>query len=320
MTMTFTARMTAIYGAALALFAMGIAARAEAAPAPGPPASAVPASSTATTAAASSIPGSPVPGAGTSSPVPPTALTATGAPLPGPSVDAANAMGSNGNPAYVPRVVLTADAAAADSDHDVVVGRWGIEVHQVTTTLPVFSRRASTGCPLALPAAGAVPGTPAPASAPITWNCPPVTVSMLSVRHWVNRNLAWTVGAALALGGGTQGGRLLDSYFGFGPSAGVSVLLGNWRHLAVAASPALTLVWFKAAGSAAATYVADMRADLEGELHFGFIGAPALSLGIRSGILLRLEKAPDLSMWSAGVSGATTLRGLVSDLTLRYYF
>ena len=143
---------------------------------------------------------------------------------------------------------------------------------------------------------------------------------MLGVRHWVNRNLGLNGGVALALGGGKQGDRLLDSYFGFGPAVGLSILLGNWRHLSVAASPALSLVWFKAAGSAAATYVADLRADLEGELHFGFIGVPALSVGIKSGVALRLEKAADLTLWSAGVSGVTTPRGLVSDLTLRYYF
>jgi hypothetical protein len=143
---------------------------------------------------------------------------------------------------------------------------------------------------------------------------------MLSVRHWLNRNFAVNAGIALALGGGKQGDRLLDSYFGFGPGVGMSILLGNWRHLSVAASPSLSFVWFKAAGSAPATYVTDLRADLEGELHFGFIGVPALSLGMRSGVALRLEKAADLTMWSVGVSGATTLEGLVSDLTLRYYF
>ena len=143
---------------------------------------------------------------------------------------------------------------------------------------------------------------------------------MLSVRHWVTRNLALNAGVALALGGGSQGDRLLDTYFGFGPGVGLSILLGNWRHLAIAASPDLSLVWFKAAGSADATYVVDLRAELEGELHFGFIGVPALSLGLRSGMSLRMEKSTELTQWAAGMSGATTLRALVSDLTLRYYF
>jgi hypothetical protein len=205
-----------------------------------------------------------------------------------------------------PRVVPTADVAPAESDHDTVVGAWGIEVRPVETTLPVFARRAATGCPLATPAAAA--------------GCPPVSVSRLGVRHWLGRNLAANVGVALALGGGSERGRLLDSYLGFGPEIGVSVLLGNWRHLAVAASPGLTFVLFKAAGSADKTYVFDLRADLEGELHLGFIGVPALSLGIRSGVLFRLEHAADVSVWSAGVAGATSVRGLVTDLLLRYYF
>ena len=98
------------------------------------------------------------------------------------------------------------------------------------------------------------------------------------------------------------------------------MLLGNWRHLAVAASPSLAFVVWKGASSADSTYVAELRADLEGELHFGFIGVPALSLSLRSGLLLRLEHAGDTTLWSAGVAGATTLRSLVSDLTVRYYF
>ncbi|MES1205926.1 MAG: hypothetical protein ABUS79_08310 [Pseudomonadota bacterium] len=212
-----------------------------------------------------------------------------------------------------PRVVPTQDAVAAPSDHDAVVGAWGIEVRPVATTLPVFARRAATGCP-ASPGGGTGPGTPTDAA------CPAVSVSTLGVRHWMSRNLGLDVGAALALGGGSDGGRLLDSYFGLGPAVGLVVLLGNWKHLAVAASPNLMVVVFKGAGSADTAYVADLRADLEGELHFGFVGVPALSLGMRSGVLLRLEHAADVSLWSAGVSGATSVRSLLADLHLRYYF
>jgi hypothetical protein len=209
-------------------------------------------------------------------------------------------------PAAAPRVVPTADAVAKDSDHAAVVGAWGIEVRPIATTLPVFARRSTTGCP-------ATPGEP---GAP----CPSVPVGLVGVRHWVGSNLALNGGIALALGGGRDAGRLLDSYFGVGPSVGASVLLGNWRHLAVAASPSLSFVTWKAASSADFTYVADLRADIEGELHFGFIGLPALALSLRSGLLLRLEHAGDTTLWAAGVAGATTLRSLVSDLTVRYYF
>ena len=253
------------------------------------------------------------PGAAMPSPVPPTAETTAAVP---PPVETGSTVATPEVPA-APRVVVTGDVAPSESDHDAVVGTWGVEVRPVTTTLPVFNRRATTGCPLA-PVASST-STPTSPSMEVP-DCPAIGVGMLGVRHWVNRNLGLNGGVALALGGGKQGDRLLDSYFGFGPAVGLSILLGNWRHLSVAASPALSLVWFKAAGSAAVTYVADLRADLEGELHFGFIGVPALSLGIRSGVALRLEKAADLTLWSAGVSGVTTPRGLVSDLTLRYYF
>jgi hypothetical protein len=230
---------------------------------------------------------------------------ATDVPIPAPTDARATSPASVAEVA--PRMVPTDDVKAAESDHDAVVGAWGVEVRPVATTLPVFARRASTGCP----------GT---AMAPGVSDCPPVSVSMLAVRYWLGRNLGLTGGLALALGGGSDQGRLLDSYFGFGPMVGVSVLLGNWRHLAIAASPGLGVVIWKPASSADTTYLVDFRGDLEGELHFGFIGVPALSLGIRSGLLFRFEHAADISLWSVGVSGATTLRGLVSDLTLRYYF
>jgi len=207
-------------------------------------------------------------------------------------------------------VVPVADATVAESDHHAVVGAWGIEVRQVTTAQPVFARRSTTGCPMT--AAAATTTTPT--------ECPAVSVSTLGVRHWLGPNLAIDGGASLALGGGRDNGRLLDSYFGFGPVVGAAILLGNWRHLAVAASPGVGLVYFKAAGSASSAWLLDLRAEIEGELHFGFIDLPALSLSIRSGMLLRVEHTAEVSVWSAGVSGATTLEGLVSDLTLRYYF
>jgi hypothetical protein len=225
-----------------------------------------------------------------------------------PAATEAKATSAPAVPEAPPRVP-TNDATSFESDHDAVAGGWGIEVRPVATTLPVFARRASTGCP----------GAPGTASGGLS-DCPPVSVSTLAVRHWLGRNLAVTGGVALALGGGSDQGRLLDSYLGVGPTVGLSVLLGNWRHLSIAASPDLTVVIWKPASSADTTYVVNLSADLEGELHFGFIGVPALSLGIRSGLLFRFEHAADISLWSVGVSNATTIRGLVSDVTVRYYF
>lgn len=207
------------------------------------------------------------------------------------------------------RRVPIADAAAAASDHDAVRDSWGVEVRPVATRLSVFGLRAATGCPAALSTTGAAAGA-----------CPAVSVGALVARRWMGRNVAIDGGLALALGGGSDGTRGLDTYFGMGPVFGISVLLANWRHVAIAAGPVLTVVVFRAAGSASTTYVADLLTRVEAELHFGFIGAPALSLGIRSGLAFRLEHAADATLWSVGVGGATTVRSLFEDVALRYYF
>lgn len=204
------------------------------------------------------------------------------------------------------------DSAAAESDHDTVRDSWGVQVRPVAARLPVFGLRPGTGCPaseMTVPTTGAT----APA-------CPPVTVSALAARRWIGRNVAVDGGLALALGGGSDGGRLLDTYFGVGPVIGASVLLANWRHVAVMAGPELTFVIFKGASSADVAYFAELLGSVEAELHFGFIGAPALSLGVRSGLAFRLEHAVDTTLWSVGVGGATTVRALFEDVALRYYF
>ena len=215
-------------------------------------------------------------------------------------------------PSLAERRVPTLDAAAAESDHDTVRDSWGVQVRPVATRLAVFGLRQGTGCPAAQATAPAT-GTGLPA-------CPPVTVSALSARRWIGRNVAIDGGLALALGGGSEGGRLLDTYFGLGPVIGAEVLLANWRHVAVVAGPELTFVAFKGASSADTAYLLELLGSIEAEMHFGFIGAPALSLGVRSGLAFRLEHAVDATQWSVGVGGATTVRGLFEDVALRYYF
>jgi hypothetical protein len=204
------------------------------------------------------------------------------------------------------RHVPTLDVTAAESDHDAVRDAWGVQVRPVATRLSAFGLRAGTGCPTAAATASGA--------------CPPIAVSDLVVRRWVGRDLAWNGGLAFALGGGSESGRLLDTYFGIGPVVGMSILLANWRHLAISANPEVQVVIFKGARSEATAYVADVMADLEAELHFGFIGVPALALGIRSGLGFRLEHAGDATVWSIGVGGATTVRAFFEDLALRYYF
>jgi len=209
------------------------------------------------------------------------------------------------------RRVPTLDATAAESDHDTVRDSWGVQVRPVATRLPLFALRQGTGCPVSqatVPPAGTTPA------------CPPVTVSALAARRWFGRNVAVDGGLALALGGGSEGGRLLDTYLGLGPVIGATVLLSNWRHVAVMAGPELTFVAFKGASSAETAYLLELLGSIEAELHFGFLGAPALSLGVRSGLAFRLEHAVDATQWSVGVGGATTMRGLFEDVALRYYF
>jgi len=248
-------------------------------------------------------------------PAPPPAATAASpvdaappAPPPAPaSVEPPAAPGAG----LTERRVPTLDAAAAESDHDTVRDSWGVQVRPVATRLPVFALRPGTGCPAAqatVPTAGTTP------------TCPPVTVSALAARRWFGRNVAVDGGLALALGGGSDGGRLLDTYFGLGPVIGTTVLLANWRHVAVMAGPELTFIVFKGASSAGTAYLLDLLGSVEAELHFGFLGAPALSLGVRSGLAFRLEHAVDATQWSVGVGGATTMRGLFEDVALRYYF
>ncbi|HVE31393.1 MAG TPA: helix-turn-helix domain-containing protein [Mycobacteriales bacterium] len=62
-----------------------------------------------------------------------------------------------------------------------------------------------------------------------------------------------------------------------------------------------------------------LRAALEAELHFGFVGVPALSVSLIAGWGLRYESTPDARVWSVGVIGAGSAWGALSNLFVRYY-
>ena len=289
---------------------MALAAAATAPPASGVPASTSPPQPPSVEAGATTVPPAvaaplPPPASGVT-PVRPTggdpAGASTAAPEPGGGQPVAAASS--------PRVIATADAIPYESDHDAVVAAWGVEVTPVAARLPVFALRSTTGCPL--PAASQ--------AATVAPDCPPVAVSAFGIRHWVTRGLAIDGAIAVAVGGGRDHGRLLDTYLAAGPMLGAAVLLGNWKHMAVMASPGAGVILFRAAKSVDATYVIDFHANLEAELHFGFWGLPALSLGVRSGVALRIERAVEVTQFTLGPTGATTLAGLVNDLSLRYYF
>jgi hypothetical protein len=146
-------------------------------------------------------------------------------------------------------------------------------------------------------------------------------VGAVAARYWRTRTVALTGGLALGFGGGKDGARTLDSYAAVGPLVGASLLLGNWRHLAVLASPDLSFVWFKPAvgDSDASTKVVTLRAMLEGELHFGFLGVPAFSVGLATGLGFRWVDTQAGTAWAVGVSGPGSVMSVLNNFFVRYY-
>jgi hypothetical protein len=205
----------------------------------------------------------------------------------------------------------TPPPAEPASDHDAVVGHWGIEARRLASVPYGLALRPDSGCPLLGPAPAATVTPP-----------PPCTVDLgaISVRHWRSRTLAINAGLVFGAGGGQQGARTLDTYFGVGPIVGLTLLLGNWRHLAIGASPELSYVYFRpSGGGSSSTTLIDLRAQLEGELHFGFVGVPALSVGIAAGLLFRYESTPDVSIWTVSINDGSTVWGTLTNLFIRYY-
>jgi hypothetical protein len=252
----------------------------------------------------------PPPALGATTPPP---VAAAGAPAPAggpaPSAEAAAAPAAPGAegapPPAATRIapIPTADETPAASDHDAVVGHFGIEARRFDPGPLPLALRPAFGCPAA--------------------QTTPCTVAMggLGVRYWANRNLALNGGLVFAVGSGRDGTQSLDTYVGIGPVLGLTLLLGNWRHLAIGASPEVAAVWFRPGPSAAisSTTIISVRAALEAELHFGFVGVPALSVGLVTGLGLSYESVPDARVWSVGVIGAETVWGTLTNLFVRYY-
>jgi hypothetical protein len=237
----------------------------------------------------------PPPPAAVAPALPPPVVAPAPEPAPAPAAEAPAA----------PRVVApvpTSDAGLAPSDHDLVVGHVGIEVRRVDAGPFAFDLRSGTGCPM-------VQTTPCR-----------VTLGALSLRWWQSRNLALSGGLALGFGGGRDMGRALDSYVGLGPVVGLGLLLGNWRHLAVTASPEASFVYFKPGGdSTTSTKVVTVRGLLEGELHFGFAGVPALSVGMATGVGFHWVSVGDARVWSVAVVGPGSVWDVLTNLFVRYY-
>jgi len=198
--------------------------------------------------------------------------------------------------------IPTSDEAPAASDHDAVVGHVGVAARRLDPGPLPLTLRPGQGCPAGM-------------TTPCT-----VNLGAVGARYWMNRNVALNGYLVLGTGGGSVGAQSLDTYLGVGPIVGMTLLLANWKHLAIGASPELAVVWFRpAGGDSVSTTLFQLRAAIEGELHFGFIGVPALSIGLLAGAQVGYEQAPAAHLWSVGVIGAGSIWDALSTLYIRYY-
>jgi hypothetical protein len=199
---------------------------------------------------------------------------------------------------------------SATTDHDSIVGAWGIQARKVRTFQRTLGQE--NGC----------------------IDFCPVDLNMLSVRRWSSHKYAWDAGLAFAVGGGSgrSGGKTMtwDTYFGIGPTVGASFLLANWKHLAVSLSPQFDFVTFIPSGKGSKSFLFNLRGLVEGEVHLGMIRLPAASVGLASGLAASVlyatadKKMPvdkaTATKWSLEVTGPTALWDLVTKAFLRYYF
>jgi hypothetical protein len=222
-----------------------------------------------------------------------------------------------GEPTPIP--VLAAPPAPAQpmvssgSDHETIIGRWGIEARRLVTLNKTVGQE--SGC---------------------SPDCP-VDMNALSLRRWATASYAYSFGLALGVGGGstrptaTDSAKTWDTYFGIGPTVSASFLMADWRHLTVAFTPGLDVVFFMPSSKGSKSFVFGLRGVIEGELHLGMIGLPQASVALSSGLeasalfATKDEKpgAPPnatASKWAIGFSGPTSLWDLVTKAQLRYYF
>ena len=207
-----------------------------------------------------------------------------------------------------------AAAEAGTSDHDSIIGRWGIEARRLGSFYRTQNQEPE--CPGACMA----------------------DMNALSLRKWTAHDYAYSFGLALAAGGGatremvTADAQTWDTYFGIGPTLGASFLLASWKHLAVSWGPQLDAVFFIPSGKGSKQLLIGLRGIVEGELHLGMIGLPAASVALQTGLQASYlmatkdekEGTPQrkltASRWTLGVTGPQSLWDLVTKMNLRYYF
>jgi hypothetical protein len=211
----------------------------------------------------------------------------------------------------LPGWALAQQPAAAGTDHDSVVGAWGIEARRLATVQRTLGQELGCGDPCL------------------------VDLNALSVRRWAQASYAWSLGLAIGMGGGSSRmdgtTKSWDTYLGVGPTVGANFLLANWKHLAVSLAPQLDLVFFLPSGKGSKSFIANLRGLVEGEFHLGMIGLPSASVSLSTGLEVNFlyatqDKKPNpvpnatALKWNVGVTSPTSLWDLVTRLQLRYYF
>jgi hypothetical protein len=207
--------------------------------------------------------------------------------------------------------VAVAPPAAGNTDHDTVIGAWGIEARRLASLARTLGQESGCGDPCL------------------------VDLNALSLRRWSQHNYAWNLGLAIGAGGGSsrQDGmtKSWDTYFGLGPTVSANFLLANWKHLAVSLAPGLDLLFFLPSGKGSKSFIANLRGVVEGEVHLGMLGLPSASVSLASGLELNFllatkdnkpTAAPNATAlkYTLGISGPRSLWDLVTRLQVRYYF
>jgi hypothetical protein len=205
-------------------------------------------------------------------------------------------------PAPAPPQASAAPATESGaSDHDSVVGHVGLTYFDITNL------------PIAQPPAN-MPPTPGAVPAPI-----------IGVRYWMKRNMGldlglgigWTSGSYSAKVNGTNQTIPDPSFpFGFALHGGLPLVFASGQHYAFMVIPETTLGFatetLKGMGGAPDTtysgFLFNLGARAGGEIQFGFIGVPQLSLTASIGL--------QLSYQNIGVSsGSGTMENSSSSST-----
>jgi len=171
-------------------------------------------------------------------------------------------------------------AATGDSDHDGVIGTFGIGLLG-TTFFPVgCANGGEPGCtsPIAGGPGGGVPIGTAPVPAPI-----------IGARYWINEMIGIDAGIGLgifSLGGSAPGGNVnRPNYNAFALHGGVPLALASSGHFAFEVIPEMNIGFSNwsldvtgAPSQSGSGFHFDVGARAGAEIQFGFIGIPKLAL------------------------------------------